>query len=69
MTQQEDTIKLDQFLKWVGVAPTGGQAKLMITGGDVLVNGEIETRRGKKLVTGDRVTVGNETFIVKLDNP
>lgn len=69
MTQQENTIKLDQFLKWVGVAPTGGQAKLMIQDGEVLVNGAIETRRGKKLVTGDRVTVGSETFIVKLDNP
>ncbi len=69
MTQQEDTIKLDQFLKWVGVAPTGGQAKLMIQDGEVLVNGAVETRRGKKLVTGDRVTVANETFIVKLDNP
>lgn len=69
MTQLDDTIKLDQFLKWVGVAPTGGQAKLMIQDGEVLVNGAIETRRGKKLVTGDRVTVGSETFIVKLDNP
>lgn len=69
MTQQEDTIKLDQFLKWVGIAPTGGQAKLMIQDGEVLVNGIVETRRGKKLVTGDRVTVGSETFIVKLDNP
>jgi len=68
MTQQDNTIKLDQFLKWVGVAPTGGQAKLLIQDGDVLVNGEIETRRGRKLVTGDRVTVGSETFIVKLDN-
>lgn len=69
MTQLDDTIKLDQFLKWVGVAPTGGQAKLMIQDGEVLVNGIVETRRGKKLVTGDRVTVGSETFIVKLDNP
>ena len=69
MTQQDNIIKLDQFLKWVGVASTGGQAKLMIQGGDVLVNGEIETRRGKKLVTGDRVTVGSETFTVNLDNP
>lgn len=69
MTQIDNTIKLDQFLKWVGVAPTGGQAKLMIQDGEVLVNGIVETRRGKKLVTGDRVTVGSETFIVKLDNP
>ncbi len=68
MTQIDNIIKLDQFLKWVGVAPTGGQAKLMITGGDVLVNGEIETRRGRKLVTGDRVTVADETFTVNLDN-
>ena len=69
MTQIDNIIKLDQFLKWVGVAPTGGQAKLMILDGNVLVNGEIETRRGRKLVTGDRVTVGNETFTVELDNP
>ncbi len=69
MTQLDNTIKLDQFLKWVGVAPTGGQAKLMILDGNVLVNDEIETRRGRKLVTGDRVTVGNETFTVNLDNP
>ncbi len=69
MTKIDNIIKLDQFLKWVGAASTGGHAKLMIQGGDVLVNGEIETRRGKKLVTGDRVTVGNETFTVELDNP
>lgn len=69
MTQLDNTIKLDQFLKWVGVAPTGGQAKLMILDGEVLVNDEIETRRGRKLVTGDRVTVGNETFTVNLNNP
>ena len=69
MTQIDNIIKLDQFLKWVGVAPTGGQAKLTILDGNVLVNGEIETRRGRKLVTGDRVTVGNETFTVELDKP
>ena len=67
MTKIDNIIKLDQFLKWVGVASTGGHAKLMIQGGDVLVNGEIETRRGRKLVTGDRVTVGNETFTVNLE--
>lgn len=64
----DNTIKLDSFLKWVGVAPTGGQAKLMIQDGEVMVNGAIETRRGRKLVTGDRVTVGRETFDVDLNN-
>lgn len=67
MTTNSNTIKLDQFLKLVGVAATGGQAKLMIQGGDVLVNGMLETRRGRKLVSGDHVTVGDKTFGVELD--
>ncbi len=62
MTISDNTIKLDSFLKLVGIAPTGGQAKLMIQNGDVLVNGMIETRRGRKLVSGERVTVGGQTF-------
>ena len=57
-------IKLDQFLKLLGIAPTGGQAKLMIVNGAVKVNGTLETRRGRKLVTGDKVTVENQTFEV-----
>ncbi len=58
-------IKLDQFLKLVGIAPTGGQAKLMIIDGDVKVNGTVETRRGRKLVLGDKVTIGKQTFEVE----
>lgn len=58
------TIKLDQFLKLTGIAPTGGMAKMMIQSGDVQVNGEIETRRGRKLLPGDLVTVGSQTFEV-----
>ncbi|BAY68880.1 hypothetical protein NIES23_16700 [Trichormus variabilis NIES-23] len=57
-------IKLDQFLKLVGIAPTGGQAKLMIMDGDVKVNGAVETRRGRKLVSSDRVTVAGQVFEV-----
>lgn len=64
----ESTIKLDQFLKWVGVTQTGGQAKLMIQAGEVMVNGMPETRRGRKLVSGDRVTVAGQTFTVDLNN-
>lgn len=60
------TIKLDQFLKYVGCVQTGGQAKILIKYGDVEVNGTVETRRGRKLVAGDRVTVEKETFIVEL---
>lgn len=61
------TIKLDSFLKFVGVAPTGGQAKLIIQNGKVLVNGTVETRRGRKLVSGDLVTVEGQTFNVDLN--
>lgn len=59
-------IKLDQFLKWVGVAATGGQAKVMIQTGEVRVNGEVVTQRGRKLKTGDRVTVAGRSFTVEL---
>jgi ribosome-associated protein len=50
-------IKLDALLKVVGVAPSGGMAKLLIADGLVTVNGELETRRGKKIRAGDVVEV------------
>ena len=59
-------IKLDQFLKWQGIAQTGGEAKIIIKQGQVEVNGEEEIRRGRKLVTGDRVTVAGTTHRVDL---
>ncbi len=57
-------IKLDQFLKWCGIADTGGTAREIITGEDVYINGEIETRRGRKLRPGDRVDIFGRTFVV-----
>ena len=62
----EPFIKLDRYLKWQGVVQTGGEAKVRIQGGEVIVNGKIETRRGKKLRTGDRVTIANKTYTVNL---
>lgn len=50
-------IRLDSFLKWVGAVGTGGQAKVVITSGQVRVNGVPETRRSRKLVPGDEVVV------------
>ena len=63
MTEESPTIDLDQFLKTCGVA-TGGQAKRMIQSGEVLVNGEVETRRRRKLRAGDEVDFMDETFVV-----
>lgn len=50
-------ILLGEFLKRVGAVPTGGQAKRIIQAGMVRVNGEVETRRGRKLRPGDTVTI------------
>ncbi|NBO29924.1 MAG: RNA-binding S4 domain-containing protein [Synechococcaceae bacterium WB6_1A_059] len=47
-------MQLDQFLKFQGLVGTGGEAKLLIQGGKVRVNGQIESRRGRKLQAGDR---------------
>ena len=57
-------IKLDAFLKFAGCVGTGGEAKLRIAGGEVLVNGEVCTMRGKKLRGGDVVQLGSEAFTV-----
>ncbi len=48
-------MKLDQFLKWKNLVSSGGEAKFIIKSGSVKVNGEIETRRGRKLNKGDKV--------------
>ena len=48
-------MKLDQFLKWKGIVSTGGEAKYLINTRQVLVNGEVEIRRGRKLRSGDIV--------------
>ena len=55
-------IKLDSFLKFAGVASLGTEAKFYIQEGQVYVNGEVETRRGKKLYKDDVVEFNGETF-------
>lgn len=57
-------IKLDQFLKFANLVYTGGDAKGFIQDGQVLVNGEVCTMRGKKLRDGDTVTFNGESFKV-----
>lgn len=52
---REDFIKLGQALKAAGFASSGAEAKELILDGQVKVNGEVETRRGKKLYGGDKV--------------
>ncbi len=64
----KETIRLDQFLKICQLVETGGQAKLLIQGGEVLVNGELETRRRRQLVVGDMVQFDGQQFEVALED-
>ena len=57
-------IKLDSLLKLSGIAMTGGQAKIIIQNGDVKVNGEVCTQRGKKIRPGDKVSAFSEIIEV-----
>ncbi len=58
-------IKLQDLLKYAGLCETGGQAKMVIQEGLVLVNGEVCTMRGKKLRDGDTVQFENIKFVIK----
>ena len=63
-TNEERPLRLDQFLKLEGLADTGGMAKVAIQNGDVELNGVVETRRGKKLQVGDRVSFAGQERVV-----
>jgi ribosome-associated protein len=56
---------LGQALKVASLVGSGGEAKVLIQAGEVLVNGEVETRRGRKLEAGDVVEVGEERLEVR----
>lgn len=62
---KDDFIKLGQALKLAGLVESGVDAKFVIQDGMVKVNGETETRRGKKLIAGDKVEYKGETFKVE----
>ena len=63
---REIPIELCQFVKFGGLADTGGEAKTLIAQGRVLLNGEIETQKRKKLAVGDKVKVDGHTIVVQL---
>ena len=58
-------IKLDSLLKYEGLVETGGEAKLLIQEGQVKVNGEVCTMRGKKIRPGDKVELGGTALRVE----
>ncbi len=66
ITIREEPIELCQLLKFAGLTETGGEAKLAITQELVSVNGEIETRKRRKIMAGDQVAFDGRTVVVGL---
>ena len=66
ITIKEEFIKLDNLLKFSGLAQTGGEAKVLIQSGQVLVNGEVCTMRGKKMRDGDKAQYGDRIVEVSV---
>lgn len=58
-------IKLQDLLKFAAIASTGGEAKLMVQEGEVRLNGEVCTQRGRKIRPGDDVLARGQHYTVK----
>lgn len=65
MADRNALIRLDDFLKLAGLVATGGEAKVRIQSGQVLVNGDVETRRRKQLQVGDIVQLADQRVTVE----
>ena len=62
----KEPVELFKILKFEGIVGSGGQAKLVISDGQVTVNGTVETRKRRKIVGGDIIVFGEEELQVRL---
>lgn len=62
-----EPVELYKILKFEGLAENGGSAKLIVSEGHVKVNGEVETRKRRKIVSGDSIEFQGETLQIKLE--
>ena len=65
LKENEEFITLQSLLKITGFIPTGGMAKAFLVENVVLVNGERENRRGRKLYSGDEIKLLKTVFVIK----
>ncbi len=63
----KEPVELYKILKFEGLVASGGEAKSVIADGQVLVNGQVETRKRKKIVAGDIIEYGGEIFTCKVN--
>ena len=61
-------IRLGQLLKFVGAVDNGLEAKHRIQNGDVRVNDQVEVRRGRQILQGDRILIDNKLFLITSGN-
>lgn len=61
-----EPVELYKILKFESLVSSGGEAKIVIDKGMVRVNGKVETRKRKKIVSGDTIEFANEKFLMKL---
>lgn len=61
-----EPVELYKILKFEGMAATGGEAKMVISEGQVQVNGKVETRKRKKIVAGDSIEFDQEIIRIQL---
>ena len=66
VTITREPVELYKILKFEGMVASGGEAKGVIAAGQVTVNGEVETRKRKKIVNGDTIVFGSQTLQVRL---
>ncbi len=64
-----EPVELHKILKFEGLVGSGGEAKRVIADGLVLVNGSVETRKRKKIVSGDLIEFGGDKLHIRLTGP
>ncbi len=62
---KEEFVELYKILKFEGLVDSGGMAKQIIADGQVIVNGEVETRKRKKIIAGDKIEYSGQSIDVK----
>ncbi len=63
----KEPVELYKILKFEGLVTTGGEAKLLIGDGQVNVNGEVETRKRRKIMSGDTIDFAGEKLLMELE--
>lgn len=61
---RDGTIRLGQFLKLANAVDQGSDVKMLLAAGEVRVNGEVETRRGRQLIVGDVAELAGTSYVV-----